>query len=69
MDAAGVGPAEIAAQTVHHIVVGEAAAEVRNDGLDALGEAPGFGVERGETLHRGLRFRRERGAVDAESRA
>jgi hypothetical protein len=37
IDAAGVGPAEVAAQPVHHVVVGEAATEVRDDGLDALG--------------------------------
>jgi hypothetical protein len=36
MDAARVGPAEVAAQPVHHVVVGEAAAEVRNNGFDAL---------------------------------
>ena len=41
IDAAGVGPAEVAAQPVHRVVVGETAAEVRDNGLDALGEAPG----------------------------
>ena len=45
------------------------AAEVRDDGLDALGEAPGVGVERGEALHRGLRLCGERGAVDADGTA
>ena len=52
IDAAGVGPAEVAAQPVHHVVVAEAAAEVRDDRLDALGEAPGVGVERASTEQR-----------------
>ena len=69
VDAAGVGPAEVAAQPVHHVVVGEAAAEVRDDGLDALGEAPGVGVERGQALHRGLCLCRECDAVDADGTA
>ena len=69
IDAAGVGPAEVAAQPVHHVVVGEATAEVRDDRLDALGEAPGVGVERGESLNRGLRLCRERGTVDADGTA
>src|SRR6516165_1420698 len=69
IDAAGVGPAEVAAQPVHHVVVGKAAAEVGDDGLYALGEAPGVGVERGKALHRGLRLCGERGAVDADGTA
>ena len=69
IDTADVGPAEVASQPVHHVVVGETAAEVRDNGLDALGEAPGIGVERGEALHRGLRLCRERGAVDADGTA
>ena len=69
INTAGVGPAEVAAQPVHHVVVGQAAAEVRDDGLDLLGEVPDVGVERGEALHRGLRLCRERGAVDADGTA
>jgi hypothetical protein len=54
---------------MHHIVVGEAAAEVRDDRLDALGEVSGVGVRRGEALHRGLRLCRGRGAIDADGTA
>ena len=69
IDTADVGPAEVASQPVHHVVVGETAAEVRDDGLNALSEAPGVGVERGKALHRGLRLCGERGAVDADGTA
>jgi hypothetical protein len=69
IDAAGVGWAEVAPQPVHHVVVGEASAEVRDDGLHALSETSGVDVERGEALRRGLRLCRERGAVDADGTA
>ena len=61
--------AEVAAQAVEARVVAEAAAEVRHDRLEALGETAGVGVERAEALHRGRGLSRERRAIDPDGAA